>query len=40
MTVIGWKNGKERSIVTDDPKAVARFAAYMDRTEYIHQKGE
>ena len=37
MKVLGWKKGKERVIVTDDPKKLEVFAEMMDRTEYVHE---
>jgi len=42
VKIIGWKKGKERVMVTDDPVKLTMFAEIMDRTEYMdeQQKGE
>ena len=37
MKVIGYRKGKERVIVTDDPIKLKVFAEVMDRTEYVHE---
>ncbi len=40
MKVIGWRKGKERVLVTDDPKKLEAFSELMDRTEYIFEQTE